>query len=86
MFCGFRWTRPINIKTHLLAKHRGKFNAEILITIQALRGRMIVAFLDGYDQGPGMEVEFHFPVPLTSPILMYRQNSSHGNPRHHKMS
>jgi hypothetical protein len=66
LFCGFKWTRPISIKTHLLARHRGKFNAELLATIQALRGRMIVAFLDGYDQDSGVEVEFHFPVPWTS--------------------
>lgn len=62
LFCGFKWTRPISIKTHLLARHREKFNAELLVTIQALRGRMIVAFLDEYDPDPGVEVEFHSPV------------------------
>ena len=45
-FCHFRWTRPNNIKVHLLAKHRGRFTPELLITIRALRGQMIVAFLD----------------------------------------
>ena len=63
LFCGFKWTRPNSIKVHLLARHRGKFTAELLITIQALRGRMIVAFLDGYDQDSGgVEVAFHSPV------------------------
>lgn len=51
LFCGFKWTRPSNIKAHLLDRHRGKFTAELLVTIQALRGQMIVAFLDEYDQG-----------------------------------
>ena len=63
LFCGFKWTRPNSIKVHLLAKHRGKFTAELLITIQALRGRMIIAFLDGYDQDSGgVEVAFHSAV------------------------
>lgn len=49
LFCGFKWTRPSNIKAHLFAKHSSKFTAENLFTIQALRGRMIVAFLDAYN-------------------------------------
>ncbi|KAI0277738.1 hypothetical protein BGY98DRAFT_934184 [Russula aff. rugulosa BPL654] len=49
LFCGFKWTRPSNIKTHLFAKHSEKFTAEHLVTIQALHGRMIVAFLDAYN-------------------------------------
>lgn len=61
-FCDFKWTRPNNIKTHLLTRHRGKFTAELLVTIRALRGRMIIAFLDGYDQGSCVEVVFHFSV------------------------
>jgi DNA-directed RNA polymerase subunit RPC12/RpoP len=48
-FCGFKWTRPSNIKAHLFAKHSKKFSAENLVAIQALRGRMIVAFLDAYN-------------------------------------
>src|SRR6266481_6485667 len=38
------------------------------ISIQALRGQMMIEFLDGYDQGPNLEVAFHSPVPWTSPI------------------
>ena len=49
LFCDFKWTRPSNIKTHLLAKHGKEFTAGNLVTIQALRGRMIVAFLDAYN-------------------------------------
>ena len=49
LFCGFKWTRPSNIKAHLFAKHGEKFTAEHRVTIQALRGRMIVAFLDAYN-------------------------------------
>jgi hypothetical protein len=56
LFCGFKWTRPNNIKAHLLDKHRENFNAELLDTIQTSRGRMIVAFLDDYDQASGVEV------------------------------
>ena len=58
-FCDFEWTRPNNIKVHLLAKHREKFTAELLVTIQAMRGQMIVSFLDRYNQGYGVEVAFH---------------------------
>ena len=92
-FCNFRWTRPDVIKAHLLAKHRPNFTAELLVRIQALRGQRIVAFLDGYDYGSNVEVAFHFPLPWTSPILMYRQGFDprlqEGNvtppwPRHHK--
>jgi hypothetical protein len=36
-FCDFKWTRPNNIKTHLLTRHRGKVTAELLVTIRALR-------------------------------------------------
>ncbi len=49
LFCGFKWTRPYNIKAHLVAKHSEKFTAELLATFQALRGRLIVAFLDAYN-------------------------------------
>ena len=49
LFCDFKWTRPSNIKAHLFAKHSENFTAENLVTIQALRGRMIVAFLDEYN-------------------------------------
>jgi hypothetical protein len=53
LFCGFKWTRPSNIKAHLLTKHSENFTADLLVTIQALRGRLIVAFLDAYNQGSG---------------------------------
>jgi hypothetical protein len=53
LFCGFKWTRPSNIKAHLLTKHSEKFTADLLVMIQALRGRLIVAFLDAYNQGSG---------------------------------
>ena len=49
LFCVFKWSRPSNIKAHLLAKHSEKFTAEHLVTFQALCGRMIVAFLDAYN-------------------------------------
>ncbi|KAF8496856.1 hypothetical protein F5888DRAFT_370531 [Russula emetica] len=49
LFCGFKWTRPSNIKAHLFTKHSEKFTAEQLVTIQALRGRMVVAFIDAYN-------------------------------------
>lgn len=53
LFCPFKWSRPSNIKAHLLTKHSEKFTADLLVTIQALRGRLIVAFLDAYNQGSG---------------------------------
>jgi hypothetical protein len=53
LFCDFKWTRPSNIKAHLLTEHGEKFTAELLVMIQALRGRLIVAFLDAYNQGSG---------------------------------
>ncbi|KAF8496862.1 hypothetical protein F5888DRAFT_370736 [Russula emetica] len=53
LFCDFKWTRPSSIKAHLFAKHSEKFTVEHLVAIQALRGRMIVAFLDAYNQGSG---------------------------------
>jgi hypothetical protein len=80
LFCGVKWTRPSNIKAHLLTKHREKFTAELLVVIQALRGRTIVAFLDGYTEGPSVAVEvgFHSLVTQTSPILMCcARNSIH---------
>ena len=88
-FCGFMWTRPNNIKVHLLAKHRDNFTAELLVTIQAMRGQMIAKFLDSYNQGyglSGLEVAFHSSASWAwiSPILIYRRrlrctpNCSHG--------
>ncbi len=59
-FCDFKWTRPYNIKAHILARHCGKFTAELLVVIKALRGRMIIAFLDGYNLGAGVEVALRF--------------------------
>jgi hypothetical protein len=53
LFCGFKWTRPSNIKAHLFAKHSEKFTVKHLVAMQALRGRMIIAFLDAYNQGSG---------------------------------
>ena len=73
-FCNLRWTRPNVIKVHLLAKHRRNFTAELLVTIQALRGQGVVAFLDGYDRGSNVEVGFHFLLPWALPILMYRHS------------
>ncbi len=49
LFCSFKWTRPNNIKAHLVANHSEKFTAELLVTFRALRGRLIVAFLDAYN-------------------------------------
>ena len=49
LFCGFKWTRPSNIKAHLFAKHSENFTAEYLVMIRALRGRMMVAFLDAFN-------------------------------------
>jgi hypothetical protein len=60
LFCSSKWTRPSSIKAHLLSKHRGEFTAEFLDKIQVLRGQMIVAFLDEYGQGFGVEVG---PIP-----------------------
>ncbi|KAH9992831.1 hypothetical protein BJV77DRAFT_1150017 [Russula vinacea] len=82
LFCGFKWTRPSNIKAHLLDRHRGKFTAELLVTIQALRGQMIVAFLDEYDQGlwrggvPAAPGTAHMECVVTPPtpsqnVIMY---------------
>ena len=69
-FCHFRWSRPNNIKVHLLARHRGKFTPELLITIRALRGQMIVAFLDEYNLGNGVEVSVYSPFAYIYPILI----------------
>ncbi len=43
-----------------MARHCGKFTAELLVVIKALRGRMIIAFLDGYNLGAGVEVALRF--------------------------
>jgi hypothetical protein len=71
LFCGFKWTRPSNIKAHLLTKHSENFTAELLVTIQALRGRLIVAFLDAYStiKAPArIEVAFPPKVLWAPPI------------------
>ena len=49
-FCDFQWSRPDQIKVHLISKHAKKFNtAEILKAFKGLRGRHVIEFVDAYD-------------------------------------
>jgi len=57
-FCAFRWSRPNNIKVHIISKHAKRFTAEILEGIKGLRGRDVIAFIGGYDCGPELPVPF----------------------------
>jgi len=57
-FCTFRWSRPNNIKVHIISEHAERFTAELLEAIKGLRGRQVIAFVDGYDNGPELPVSF----------------------------
>jgi len=54
-FCNVTWTRPANIKAHLIADHAEKFTAEVLNRIKALCGRRVTEFLDEYDYVPDVD-------------------------------
>ena len=58
-FCTFRWSRPNNIKVHIISKHVERFTAELLEAIKGLRGRQVIAFVDGYDNEPDLLVSDH---------------------------
>ena len=57
-FCTFRWSRPNSIKVHIISEHAERFTAELLEAIKGLRGRDVIAFVDGYDNGPELPVSF----------------------------
>ena len=57
-FCTFRWSRPNNIKVHIISEHAETFTAELLEAIKGLRGRDVIAFVDGY--GHGLELPMSF--------------------------
>jgi len=63
LFCHkFKWTRPIRVKAHLIAKHKENFTAERLDELKNLRGQSIVAFLERYydDHSLGLGIQtFH---------------------------
>src|SRR6266852_96191 len=73
-FCKFEWTRPDKIKHHITTCHQDKFTAKVMADFRALNGKKMVAFLDGFDDGPraraGSDVEtapeLH-PSPSPSP-------------------
>ena len=54
-FCIFLWTRPVKIKHHIKSSHGDLFTAELLVEFEALRGKGIVEFLNGYHDF-GLEV------------------------------
>jgi hypothetical protein len=54
-FCGFMWSRPDKIRSHLLANHAERFTAEMPEGVKALCGRDIVEFVNGFDHGLDME-------------------------------
>ena len=43
-FCMFRWSRPNNIKVHIISEHAEIFTAEILEASKGLRGRDVFFF------------------------------------------
>jgi hypothetical protein len=51
-FCGFTWTRPNRIKTHILFGHQDKLAHGTVGTLDKLYGQRIVTFVEGLITGP----------------------------------
>jgi hypothetical protein len=82
-FCTFRWTRPNNIKVHIISKHAERFTAELLEAIRDLRGRQVIAFVDGYDNEPDLPMSDHCnyaQLPGASTLLSCLNTSSSAFP------
>jgi len=70
-FCPFMWTRPGQIKAHLIADHAEQFTAEVLEGIKALCGRRVIEFVDAYDHVRDVEAT----SPLAIPLPVFRWSS-----------
>ena len=82
-FCTFRWSRLNNIKIHIISRHAERFTAELLEAIKDLRGRRVIAFVDGYDNEPGLPVSDHGSYSQwydASALLSYQSTSSSAFP------
>lgn len=64
--CKFEWIRPDKIKHHITTFHRDKFTAEVMAEFQALIGKKVIAFLDGFDHGPRARTNVE-TAPLLDP-------------------
>jgi hypothetical protein len=68
-FCRFTWTRPDKIKAHIIANHWDIFAPEMQVYINALCGRQMVAFIDGYILDPyGHDLNMETTI-FDSPVL-----------------
>ena len=65
-FCEFTWTRPDKIKDHITRFHPDNFTVEVMAVFRALHGKNLVAFLDDFEHGPGVEPALHSSHPLDS--------------------
>jgi hypothetical protein len=72
--CGFKWIRPDKINAHIVANHQDEFIPEMLDHIKSLRGRQIVAFVDGIAGPYGRDLDinaatFHPPITQGSSLF-----------------
>jgi hypothetical protein len=66
-----------------MSKHAKKFTAELLEAIKGLRGRQVIAFVDGYDNEPDLPVSDHsnyYQWHDASALLSYQSPSSSAFP------